>query len=108
MASTGLKMVRFFTNMRFQTQAKSLQSEVNSKTEQLDKANQELEDINEKEIDICNADIKWYSDGLKIQSQEFDIDKLYGGTRHNIGRPSFCTGRGLNIISNDVYDVNKI
>lgn len=108
MASTGLKMVRFFTNMRFQTQAKSVQNEVNSKTEQLDKANQELEDINEKEIDICNAEIKWYTDGLKIQSQEFDIDKLYGGTRHNIGRPSFVTGRGINIISNDVFDVNKI
>ena len=108
MASTGLKMVRFFTNMRFQTQAKSVQNEVNSKTEQLDKANQELEDINEKEIDICNAEIKWYTDGLKIQSQEFDIDKLYGGTRHNIGRPSFCTGRGSNIISNDIYDTNKI
>ena len=108
MASTGLKMVRFFTNMRFQTQAKSLQNEVNAKTEQLDKANQELEDMNEKEIDICNADIKWFTDGLKIQSQEFDIDKLYGGTRHNIGRPSFCTGRGSNIISNDIYDTNKI
>ena len=108
MASTGLKMVRFFTNMRFQTQAKSLQNEINSKTEQLDKANQELEDINEKEIDICNADIKWYTDGLKIQSQVYDFDTPYGGTRFNIGRPSFCTGRGSNIISNDIYDTNKI
>lgn len=108
MASTGLKMVRFFTNMRFQSQAKSLQSEINAKTEQNDKASQELEEINDKEVNIAVEDIKWYTDGLKIQSQRYDVDYLYGGTRFNIGRPSFCTGRGSNIISNDIYDTNKI
>ena len=107
-ASSGLKMVRFFTNMRFQSQAKSLQSEINSKTEQNDKAEKELEEMNDKEVNIAVEDIKWYTDGLKIQSQRYDVDYLYGGTRHNIGRPSFITGRGSNIISNDVFDVNKI
>lgn len=107
-ASTGLKMVRFFTNMRFQSQAKSLQSEINAKTEQNDKASKELEEMNDKEVNIALDDIKWYTDGLKLQIQRYDVDYLYGGTRHNIGRPSFCTGRGSNIISNDVYDVNKI
>lgn len=108
MASTGLKMVRFFTNMRFQSQAKSIQSEINAKTEQNDKASQELEQLNDKEVNIAVQDIKWYTDGLKIQSQIYDVDYLYGGTRFNIGRPSFITGRGINIISNDVFDVNKI
>ena len=108
MASTGLKMVRFFTNMRFQTQAKSLQSEVNSKTEQLDKANQELEEMNDKEVNIAVDDIKWYTSPLKLESQRYDVDYLYGGTRHNIGRPSFVTGRGSNVISNDIYDTSKI
>ena len=107
-ASSGLKMVRFFTNMRFQSQAKSLQSEINAKTEQNDKASQELEEMNDKEVNIAVEDIKWYTDGLKIQSQRYDVDYLYGGTRHNIGRPSFITGRGSNIISNDIYDTNKI
>ena len=107
-ASSGLKMVRFFTNMRFQSQAKSLQSEINAKTEQNDKASQELEEMNDKEVNIAVEDIKWYTDGLKIQSQLYDVDYLYGGTRHNIGRPSFITGRGSNIISNDIYDTNKI
>ena len=107
-ASTGLKMVRFFTNMRFQSQAKSLQSEINAKTEQNDKASQELEEMNDKEVNIAVEDIKWYTDGLKIQSQRYDVDTLYGGTKFNIGRPSFCTGRGSNIISNDIYDTNKI
>ncbi len=107
-ASSGLKMVRFFTNMRFQSQAKSLQSEINAKTEQNDKASQELEEMNDKEVNIAVEDIKWYTDGLKIQSQVYDVDYLYGGTRHNIGRPSFITGRGSNIISNDIYDTNKI
>lgn len=107
-ASSGLKMVRFFTNMRFQSQAKSLQSEINSKTEQNDKAEKELEEMNDKEVNIAVEDIKWYTDGLKIQSQRYDVDYLYGGTRHNIGRPSFITGRGSNIISNDIYDTNKI
>jgi len=107
-ASTGLKMVRFFTNMRFQSQAKSLQSEINAKTEQNDKAEKELEELNDKEVNIALDDIKWYTSPLKLESQVYDVDYLYGGTRHNIGRPSFCTGRGSNIISNDVFDVNKI
>lgn len=107
-ASTGLKMVRFFTNMRFQSQAKSLQSEINAKTEQNDKAEKELEEMNDKEVNIALEDIKWYTSPLKIESQRYEIDYLYGGTKMNIGRPSFCTGRGLNIISNDVYDVSKI
>lgn len=107
-ASTGLKMVRFFTNMRFQSQAKSLQSEINSKTEQNDKAEKELEEMNDKEVNIAVDDIKWYTSPLKLESQRYDVDYLYGGTRHNIGRPSFITGRGSNIISNDIYDTNKI
>ena len=107
-ASTGLKMVRFFTNMRFQSQAKSLQSEINAKTEQNDKASQELEEMNDKEVNIAAEDIKWYTSPLKLESQRYEVDYLYGGTRHNIGRPSFVTGRGSNIISNDVFDVNKI
>ena len=106
--SSGLKLIRFFTDMRFQSQAKSLQSEINAKTEQYDKAQLELEEMNDKEVNIAVEDIKWYTDGLKIQSQVYDVDYLYGGTKFNIGRPSFCTGRGINIISNDVYDVNKI
>ena len=106
--SSGLKLIRFFTDMRFQSQAKSLQSEINAKTEQYDKAQLELEEMNDKEVNIAVEDIKWYTDGLKIQSQVYDVDYLYGGTKFNIGRPSFCTGRGSNIISNDVFDVNKI
>jgi hypothetical protein len=94
--------------MRFQSQAKSLQSEINAKTEQNDKANKELEEMNDKEVNIALDDIKWYTSPLKIESQRYEIDYLYGGTKMNIGRPSFVTGRGLNIISNDVYDVNKI
>ena len=108
MASTGLKMIRFFTNMRFQTQAKSLQSEINAKTEQNDKASQELEEMNDKEVNIAVEDIKWYTSPLKLESQRYDVDYLYGGTKFNIGRPSFCTGRGSNIISNDIYDTSKI
>ena len=106
--SSGLKLIRFFTDIRFQSQAKSLQSEINAKTEQYDKAQLELEEMNDKEVNIAVEDIKWYTDGLKIQSQVYDVDYLYGGTKFNIGRPSFCTGRGSNIISNDVFDVNKI
>ena len=106
--SSGLKMVRFFTNMRFQSQAKSLQSEINSLTEQRDKSNKELEELNDKEVNIAVEDIKWYTSPLKLESQRYDVDYLYGGTRMNICRPSFITAKGLNIISNDIYDTNKI
>ena len=107
-ASTGLKMVKFFTNMRFQTQAKSIQSEINSLTDARDKANKELEELCDKEINIAVEDIKWYTSPLKLESQRYDVDYLYGGTKMNIGRPSFNTCMGTNIISNDIYDTNKI
>ena len=72
------------------------------------KSEKELEELNDKEVNIALDDIKWYTSPLKLESQRYDVDYLYGGTRHNIGRPSFVTGRGINIISNDVFDVNKI
>ena len=39
------------------------------------------------------------------QTEEFEVDYLYEGTQMNVGRPSFYTAKGLNIISNDVYKV---
>ena len=108
MISTGLKAVRFFTGMRMEREAKSLQSENNSLREQYDKAQAELEAMNDKELNIAVEDIKWYTNELNLQSQVFGVDKYYSGTKMNIGRCSFITGRGSNIISNDVYDVNKI
>ena len=108
MISTGLKAVRFFTGMRMERQAKSLQSENNSLREQYDKAQAELEAMNDKELNIAVEDIKWYTNELNLQSQVFGVDKYYGGTKMNIGRCSFITGRGSNIISDDIYDTNKI
>ena len=108
MISTGLKSVRFFTGMRIERQAKSLQSENNSLREQYDKAQAELEAMNDKELNIAVEDIKWYTNELSLQSQVFGVDKYYGGTKMNIGRCSFITGRGSNIISDDIYDTNKI
>lgn len=108
MISTGLKAVRFFTGMRMERQAKSLQSENNSLREQYDKAQAELEAMNDKELNIAVEDIKWYTNELNLQSQVFGVDKYYGGTKMNIGRCSFITGRGSNVISDDIYDTNKI
>ena len=108
MISTGLKSVRFFTGMRMERQAKSLQSENNSLREQYDKAQAELEAMNDKELNIAVEDIKWCTNELNLQSQVFGVDKYYGGTKMNIGRCSFITGRGSNVISDDIYDTNKI
>ena len=108
MISTGLKAVRFFTGMRIEREAKSLQSENNSLREQYDKAQAELEAMNDKELNIAVEYIKWCTNELNLQSQVFGVDKYYGGTKMNIGRCSFITGRGSNVISDDIYDTNKI
>lgn len=108
MISTGLKAVRFFTGMRIEREAKSLQSENNSLREQYDKAQAESEAMNDKELNIAVEYIKWCTNELNLQSQVFGVDKYYGGTKMNIGRCSFITGRGSNVISDDIYDTNKI
>lgn len=105
MASTAMKVVKFAVDMLGKMRAKSMNSEINSLTEARAKVADELEDINDKELHIGIENIKWYTDELRMDNLQFEVDYLYEGTQMNIGRPSFYTARGLNIISDDVYKV---
>ena len=105
MVSTAMKVVKFAVDMLGKMKAKSMNSEINSLTEARDKVAEELEDMNDKELHIGIENIKWYTDELRSDNLQFEVDYLYEGTQMNIGRPSFYTARGLNIISDDVYKV---
>lgn len=105
MVSTAMKVVKFAVDMLGKMKAKSMNSEINSLTEARDKVAEELEDMNDKELHIGIENIKWYTDELRSDNLQFEVDYLYEGTQMNIGRPSFYTARGLNVISDDVYKV---
>lgn len=108
MISTGMKVFKAVNDFIIKNRMENVQSEINSLTEERDRTNKELEDINDKEIHISLEDIKTYSKPLTIDNVRFEVDYLYEGTRMNIGRPSFYTAKGHNVISNDIYDINKI
>ena len=105
MASTAMKVIKFAVDMLGKMKAKSMNSEINSLTEARDKVAEELEDMNDKELHIGIENIKWYTDELRSDNLQFEVDYLYEGTQMNVGRPSFYTAKGLNIISDDVYKV---
>lgn len=105
MVSTAMKVVKFVTDIVGKMKAKSMNSEINSLTEARDKVAEELEDMNDKELHIGIENIKWYTDELRSDNLQFEVDYLYEGTQMNIGRPSFYTAQGLNVISDDVYKV---
>ena len=105
MVSTAMKVIKFAVDMLGKMKAKSMNSEINSLTEARDKVAEELEDMNDKELHIGIENIKWYTDELRMDNLQFEVDYLYEGTQMNIGRPSFYTARGLNVISDDVYKV---
>lgn len=105
MVSTAMKVVKFAVDMLGKMKAKSMNSEINSLTEARDKVAEELEDMNDKELHIGIENIKLYTDELRSDNLQFEVDYLYEGTQMNIGRPSFYTARGLNVISDDVYKV---
>lgn len=107
MVSTGMKVAKVALDTISKMRMEAYQSEVNTLTEENAKVSAELEDINDKEVHIGIENIKWYTDNLRIDNQRFDVNYLYEGTKMNIGRPSFYTAKGFNIISSDVYDVNK-
>ena len=105
MVSTAMKVIKFAVDMLGKMKAKSMNSEINSLTEARDKVAEELEDMNDKELHIGIENIKWYTDELRSDNLQFEVDYLYEGTQMNVGRPSFYTARGLNVISDDVYKV---
>ena len=108
MVSSGMKVFKTAIDYITKNRMETAQSELNTITEKAEKVNEELADIQDKEIHIGLENIKTYTNQLTTDNVRFQVDYLYEGTRMNIGRPSFHTAKGHNIISNDIYDINKI
>lgn len=108
MVSTGMKIFKVAVDYITKNRMETAQSELNTITEKAEKVNEELADIQDKEINIGLEIIKTYANQLTTDNIRFQVGYLYDGTRMNIGRPSFYTAKGHNIISNDIYDINKI
>ena len=106
--STALKVTNFTLKTISNMKLESAQNEVNSLRDEYNKSQDEITALTDKELDIGIENIKWYTSPLTIDNMRFDTNHLYEGTKFNIGRPSFRTAKGHNIISNDIYDVNKI
>lgn len=105
---TGMKVAKFAMDMIGKFRMEAQQSEINKLTEARDEVAKELEDIQDKEIHIGLETIKMYTSPLTLDNVRFQVDYLYEGTKMNVGRPSFHTCKGLNVISNDIYDTTKI
>jgi FtsZ-binding cell division protein ZapB len=103
-----MKIAKFTLDTISKMRMDSLKSEINSLQQEYDRTREELENDNDKEVHIGVENIKWYTDSLKIENKRYDVNYLYEPTKFNIGRPSFHTARGHNIISDDIFDVNKI
>ena len=108
MVSSGMKVFKTAIDYITKNRMETAQSELNTITEKAENVNEELADIQDKEINIGLENIKTYANQLTVDNIRFQVDYLYEGTRMNIGRPSFNTAKGHNIISNDIYDINKI
>ena len=106
--STALKVTNFTLKTISNMNLEAAQNEVNSLRDEYNKSQDEITALTDKELHIGIENIKWYTSPLTIDNMRFDTNHLYEGTKFNIGRPSFRTAKGHNIISNDIYDVNKI
>lgn len=91
-ASVASKLVKKLVSMRVSTAAK----EVRDLEDKVEQSREELDEISDKEMHIGVEDIKYYTESFKQDNMQFNMDYQFGGTQHNIGRPSFYP-IGLNI-----------
>ena len=87
-----MKVASTFMDMRINTAREDLRDA----EELVQQSRKELMELTDREINIGVEDIKYYTQPLKVDNLVFEVDYLYGGTKYNIGRPSFYP-TGLNL-----------
>lgn len=92
-ASSALKILKFFNSRREKNKVRQL----NDLQEEITQQEEELERLQDRELHLGIEDIKWYSSPLKGDNMQFEIDHLYDGSKMNIQKPSFYPANGLNI-----------
>lgn len=87
------KLLSMFVERREKNKARKL-SEL---SEEIKQQEQELDDMNDKELHLGIEDIKWYTSPIKGDNLQFEVDHQYEGTKFNVLKPSFYPATGLNI-----------
>lgn len=95
MLSTASKVVDQVTSRLHQNKVKKFSAEIGGLEGEIKQQDKELTELTDKEYNIGVEDIKFYTEGLRDDNLQFEVDYLYEGTRMNIGRPSFVP-TGLN------------
>lgn len=104
MASTALKVVEVFTSWQTSKEADSLKVLTEEYDEKQKLLDEEKMLIADQGMHIGMEYINHHTKPLTIQNLQFEIDYLYEPTKDNMCRGSFNTVKGLNVISNDVFD----
>ena len=96
--SKAAQVLDWIVNAREKMKVEKFESERQDLMEGVRQSEDELARMYDKEIHIGVEDIKMYTNPLKMENLQFEVDYLYEGTKYNIGRPSFVP-TGLNEIS---------
>jgi hypothetical protein len=94
--SIGYKLVSKVMEMRLD----SARSDYQQVRQEYQDAQDNLDELYDKELNLLGEHTKWHGDELKFIESRYEVDYLYEGTPYNIGRPSFVS-TGLNIIDKE-------
>lgn len=96
--SKAAQVLDSIVSFREKMKVEKFEAERRSIMEETKQAEDELAQLYDKELHIGIEDIKMYTNPLKMENLQFEVDYLYEPTKYNIGRPSFVP-IGLNEIS---------
>ena len=104
----NLKSIAFkVLNKVVEMRQSDMQADLQNKSAQVEASNELLNDMMDKNLNICVEDIKWYTDQSGTAQSRYDVDHQYEGepaTIHigNICRASFYNGNSLNLRAEDL------
>lgn len=96
--SKAAQVLDSIVSFREKMKVEKFEAERRSIMEETKQAEDELAQLYDKELHIGIEDIRMYTNPLKMENLQFEVDYLYEPTKYNIGRPSFVP-IGLNEIS---------
>ena len=102
--SMALKVIETFTSWQTSKEAKAVKALTEEYTERQRLLDEEQSLIADQGMHVGMEYIKNYTKPLTLQNLQFEVDYLYEPTKDNMCRGSFNTVKGLNIISNDIFD----
>ena len=102
--SMALKVIETFTSWQTSKEAKAVKALTEEYTERQRLLDEEQSLIADQGMHVGMEYIKNYTKPLTLQNLQYEVDYLYEPTKDNMCRGSFNTVKGLNIISNDIFD----